>query len=68
MGEYKRRVNATSRFVGNPKALRAWEWLSPIGERFSDVCYDCGLRTTIEEREELNALSDAFPWPPEGGV
>jgi hypothetical protein len=62
-GRYNRQVDAHSRFVANPKALRAWKRLSHDGRRFGDTCDYCGARETAEEREELGALWAAYPWP-----
>jgi hypothetical protein len=62
-GAYKRRANAHTRFVANPKALRAWKRLTHDGRRFGDTCDYCGARETAEEREELGALWAAYPWP-----
>jgi len=63
-GRYKRRVNASSRFHGNPKAHRAWKRLTHDGRRFKGACSYCGAEETPEEREELNALLAAFPYRP----
>lgn len=67
-GAYKRRVNASSRFVGNPKALRAWKRLTHNGFRFGQTCPRCGAQETAEEQEELDALWAAYPWPRVSGV
>ncbi len=55
-GEFKRRLNASSRFCGDPKAYRAWKRLTHNGRRFNGVCPYCGTHETLEEREELDVL------------
>ena len=61
-GRYYNRLSANRRFASNPKALRAWNRLTHDGHRFSGICHDCGAEETDEEREELDALYEAFPY------
>ena len=62
-GAYKRRGQANTRFSGNPKAFRAYARLTHDAWRFGDVCPLCRAEISPAQREELEALMAAFPWP-----